>query len=487
MSRRWLRTADPRRQDVWATVNNMVPTSRGTYKTPATYTATAASPTAPGTALNAWVTQVVSGAAVAYVGTTTKLWSFTTAPVFTDRSIAGGYTSTATDWGFAQFGNYTLATNGVEQIQVRDATGVGAFANLGGSPPATAKIIVVQSNAVLAFNLDSGGHNWAASDVGNHANWTTGDAVADTPILARPGPITAAIAFGNDVIVFKESSIYRMRYVGSPVYWTVDLIADGIGALYPEQAVVCGDALFFCGPSGAFLYDGATFRRVDRETGFSDGTPELGNLFVNSRAMMYWPSTASVWLHHDEGDIYVYNAESDRWGSFTARKTTVGTELVAHVLLTGTVAAQRAFGGTGAGTDTKAFFVDPADTTNTLMTGGGEWDGVTDASIGTGFMGLGPNTDTIFSRVTPLLVGDITATSHGQPSAAQMSCALAAYATPIVEGATTPAASPVTSATNSKRFDFLYTARYMTFSISCTASNWEIDDVEVEMKRGGET
>lgn len=186
--RKWLPYAMPLRTDIWTGVSNLIPTNRETYRTaPVFVTATLTAQSTAGTTLRSWCGLVNSGTGVGYVGTTTKIYSSADGLItFTDRSKGGGYTSTATDWSFEQYGNITIASNGVDAMQYRDATGGGAFADIAAAP--IAKIVVVQSNVLLAFGIASNLHCWQASDVGDYTNWTTGDAVTLTPILARPGP-----------------------------------------------------------------------------------------------------------------------------------------------------------------------------------------------------------------------------------------------------------------------------------------------------------
>lgn len=477
MSRKFLPTADTRRRDVWSSINNMIPTEKGSYQTPNCFSATAATVATPGTTLAAWVGQTAAGTAVMYCGTTLKLYTFTAAASFTDRSRGGGYTNTATKWRFEQFGNMTLATNGVDPIQVRDASGGGAFADLGGSPPTTAKILVVQSNAVLAFNLNSGGNYWAASDVGDHANWTTGEAVAATPIIQRPGPITAAVPFQGGVLVFKESSIYRMQYVGSPIYWTVELIADGLGTTTQEQVVVCGDQVFFMGPWGAHTFDGATFRNIG-EGVFTSGR-------TAAKASVYWPFSNSVWVQEATNSVYVYNFASDAWGSFGMLKSdgTGTTALSAHYLLTGSPASINAVGSSI--TDANALAVDVASTTNTVMRGNTQFSGSgASAYVQTGFEGLGPNVDTLFSRVQPLVVdlinGPVVTT---QPGATAFTLAGLPVNTPESFGSETISA---TSNHATYRMDFQATAKYARFKITSSAT-FAIDDVVITMAPAGNT
>src|SRR4051812_23518636 len=110
--RRWMPLADPTRPDVWTDVSNAIPTPHGTYRNAPGFKGSGTQPATPGTQLRAWQGVDLTGTAQKVLGTTTKLYAFTT--TFTDRSKGGGYTSSAVDWSFAQFGTYTIATNGVD-------------------------------------------------------------------------------------------------------------------------------------------------------------------------------------------------------------------------------------------------------------------------------------------------------------------------------------------------------------------------------------
>jgi hypothetical protein len=126
----------------------------------------------------------------------------------------------------AAYGDVIIGTMGTGNPTVK-STG-GNFSALAGAP--NASIICTQSNAVLLFNTATAANAWATSDIGDYTNWATGEAASGT-LYQTPGAITAAVPFGNDVIVFKENAIYRMRYVGGVVKWTVELLLNGIGCI----------------------------------------------------------------------------------------------------------------------------------------------------------------------------------------------------------------------------------------------------------------
>jgi hypothetical protein len=141
---------------VWQAATFWWPMRSGAYRTSYIHTQkVGAGPSSPGTTLRAWCALLPDDSAVGYIGTTTKLYQYDGTSTFTDRSVGGGYTNTATDWSFAQYGNNTYATNRVDNIQVRDSSGSSAFAALAGSPP-KASILVTQADQLILFDLNDG-------------------------------------------------------------------------------------------------------------------------------------------------------------------------------------------------------------------------------------------------------------------------------------------------------------------------------------------
>lgn len=473
MTRRYSLYGDRRRQDIWTLVENMIPTSAGNYMTARVWAQTiGAGPVTPGTTLKAWAGINPAGTAIYVVGTTTKLYTTDTG-TWTDRTKVGGYT--ATDWSFAQYGVFTIASNKADAMQVRDSTGVAAFADLGGTPP-KAKIIVTQSNAVLAFNINNGTDQpdaWAASDVGNHANWTTGEAVAATKILHRPGAITAAVAFKDEVIVFKANSVYRMRYVGSPIYWMVDLIADGIGCADQCGAVVCGDVVAFLGSHGGYIFDGASFR------GAAVDDVRAG-LYPNAiTGSAYWPQTRSVWFGRS-GSVSVYNLSSDRWGFFSVYKSASTTALSSYVMMSGNPALVGL-------TEASNYMVDLSSTPS-LASSSANWgdQGAVLARVGTGYLGSGDDAITTFTRVTPML-SNHSLFPGSEVDDADMSMTAVAYTSAMDKDASVPSWSPATSSTPLCRFDFTHSSRYLVVYIGSSTKSFEISDVLVKARPGGES
>ena len=480
MGRKWLPMADIARQDIWSDISNAIATPNDTYRNAPGFLASGTAAAGVGTTVSAWQGTQLTGAAANVAGVNGvgagvgKLYTWA-GTVFTDRSIAGDYTDNAAYWSFAQYGVYTLATNGLNQIQVRDATGVAAFANLAGTPPTTAKYIVTQSGAVLVFNTNSGTQYWAASDVGNHTNWTTGES-ASGPINHRPGPITAAVALRDEVIVFKENSSYRMRYVGGLVKWTVELLSDVCGALGPGSVVSTGDVVAVCDyKNGAYLFDGAAIRRID------DGFKAYLIQIVGSPvAAQYFRSQESLWWNIPTSAVLQYNLKYQAWGKFTAQCPTSQAVTPNHVLMTGTGIYDELRGATFINVHTASAPIlssfaedEAAGTNNTALTG----------YVTTGLFGShGVSTEA--SRIIPHLKipSSIVGTTN-VPAATAMT--LTPYTQSNPEG-TASAGSPVACSTIAeKRFDYLKAAGWQKFKITFTSTPWEIEDVLATTRSAG--
>lgn len=483
--RKYAPVANYRRSDIWTSLSNLIPTDRGTFRTPVTFTQLVATgPVAPGTTLAAWCGLTFTGVGVGYVGTTTKLYTFTTAGVFTDKSKVAGYTNTATGWSFCQYGNIAIAANAVDATQFRDSTGVAVFADLTAAP--IAKIVLTQSNAVLAFNLSTGGAGWGASDVGDYTNWTTGEAASGT-IYQRPGPITAAVAFKDDVIVFKKNSVYRMTYVGGLVKWSVLLIADGVGCDSEHDAMVCGDRIIFTGSFGAFSFDGASFQ--DLMPGWNN-SKTLGG----ATEVIYWPKTQTVWfVFHGAGIVIPYNVTAGNWGNFGLYMNGGAASLTTYAMVRGEPAARLAVLGAAYEFDTSSNAVAlinlSAGSSNTVIAGKAEWStsGI-NALVQTHLYGVDTGT-TSFTRLTPVMIvagGPAATGANGQPtSPADTGMTLTAIPFDGPDGSGQGATKTATSSTARCRFDFALTARYVVFTVACSSSYFEIDDVIVASAPAG--
>ena len=160
-------------------------------------------------------------------------------------------------WEFRQYGDLTLATNGVDDPQYASAT---TFSALSAMP--ICKIVEVASGFVMAANISDASHpypdGWWCSALYDPMDWTPSIATqsARGRITDSPGPITAVRALGGDLVFFKERSITLARYIGPDLIWAFQRVPGDVGAPSQQGVVTDGTALFFWGGDDFYRFDG---------------------------------------------------------------------------------------------------------------------------------------------------------------------------------------------------------------------------------------
>lgn len=202
-----------------------------------------------------------------FVGTPTRLYSrnwFSRA--WANASRTAGYADVV-QWTFERFGNQMLAAafKSITGYVIQSASIAGSatavpFTDIAGSP--TCSIITAADRFALAFNgqldeLDS----WACSARDNANSWTANPATLANSgrLVDPPGPILAAHAFGNDVIVHKAIGMVLGRFVrGSSEVWEWTKLPVGVGAIGARATCVLPDRrIAFVGQSSCYLFDGS--------------------------------------------------------------------------------------------------------------------------------------------------------------------------------------------------------------------------------------
>ena len=210
-----------------------------------------------------------------FVGTATKQYEFNaTGSSITDRSGMAYSASTTDTWSYTQFGDVTLTINKNDFLQQINAG--GAFAAVGIAPTPKAAIIVtcgpVSAPVCMVFDYDDGTNNyrdgWFASGLNNPLNvtgWTTGtNQCANGRLLDDiPGPVTAAIAYRDEVVAFKRTGMYIGNYTGDVTNpWNWRRLSHDIGCIGKNCVVQADDVIYWADDSGLWMYDGSYPRKI---------------------------------------------------------------------------------------------------------------------------------------------------------------------------------------------------------------------------------
>ncbi|NBS70638.1 hypothetical protein EBT31_17245, partial [bacterium] len=95
------------------------------------------------------------------------------------------------------------------------------------------------------------------SDQDNVYEWTP-DATnqAGSVRLSHGSEIITAVQTRQEIVVFTDSSLYSLQYLGPPVVWGTQLLGDNISIAGPNAAVIASGVVYWMGVDKFYAYDG---------------------------------------------------------------------------------------------------------------------------------------------------------------------------------------------------------------------------------------
>ena len=153
--------------------------------------------------------------------------------------------------------------------------GTGAEVNTSSSGTGSVSLIVdvptVQNNVtvsdisrfVIAFGCNDYGSNvldpmlirWSAQD--DIYNWTPDPTnQAGFTRLSHGSEIVTTVQTRQEIVVFTDSSIYSLQYLGPPYVWAAQLLGDNISIMSPNSVVIASGIVYWMGVDKFYTYDG---------------------------------------------------------------------------------------------------------------------------------------------------------------------------------------------------------------------------------------
>ena len=309
-------------------VDNVLPLAKG-YKSLAGFQALS------GTGLNnaavGLFTSFSASGSTNYAGDRSKLYKMDSSLVFQDKSKAGGYNNSTTEnardfWAFTQFGSNIIATNFADNIQKFTEGTSSAFSDL---VALKAKYIAVIRDFVVAGYTNESGTvynqrvKW--SGLNDSSTWTPSQATQSgfQDIVGSHGNIQAIVGGESAGVIFMEKAIYRMSYVGVPLIFQFDKIADNIGAFAPKSVASYGNMVFFLAQDGFYKLTGG-----QQLTPIGNG--KVDNFFFDDLSSNLDGITSAVdpnnsivvWSYRGSGatgttnnKLLIYNYAVDKWST----------------------------------------------------------------------------------------------------------------------------------------------------------------------------
>jgi hypothetical protein len=257
-----------------------------------------------------------------FVGTTVKLYRVANDSA-TDISDA---TYNCTSWRFQNYGDWLIATNGIDNIKVLKNPNGSVVSNLGGSPPKAKYMLLRRGHLILAnTNEDGTGYpkriRWSARE--NPEDWTpsltTGADYQDFPEML--GDITGLGAIGDDFVIFSHDSLTIAEYSSVYVFaFRVNAYA-GVGCRYPNSIISIGPAVFFWGRNAIYqLQQDGTIKDISTSRVKKAVVENVNDTYAhrisaahdyaNRLIMWAYPSSTS---DGEPDKILVYNYQEDKF------------------------------------------------------------------------------------------------------------------------------------------------------------------------------
>jgi hypothetical protein len=244
-------------------------------------------------------------------------------------------------WSQRNFGEDLIFAVRNGQIYYWDATNtVNTRGVLLSSLPGSAEVPVVQSfifvsdafRFVFAFGSNDEGSvtqdpmliRWSSQE--DAAVWQTDPTnQAGSLRLSTGSRIVAAVQARQEIVVFTDSALYSLQYLGPPLVWRSELLGDNTSIMGPNAASIASGVIFWMGIDKFYTYNGRvqTLRCDLRQYIFSDFNMEqVDQVFSGTNegfneVWWYYCSANSTVI-----DKYViYNYVEDAWYYGTLGRT----------------------------------------------------------------------------------------------------------------------------------------------------------------------
>lgn len=95
------------------------------------------------------------------------------------------------------------------------------------------------------------------SDQENASDWTpTATNQAGSLTLSHGSEIVTALQTRQEVLVFTDSSLYAMQYLGPPYVWNATLLGDNLSIISQNSAIIASGVVYWMGIDKFYKYDG---------------------------------------------------------------------------------------------------------------------------------------------------------------------------------------------------------------------------------------
>jgi hypothetical protein len=183
---------------------------------------------------------------------------------FSGGSLPSGVSAATTYYVFNANGlTFNLLNNSGTEVNTT-STGTGSVSLIVDVPVVQNNLTVSDSSRfIMAFGCNDYGQStidpmlirWSSQD--DPYNWTPDPTnQAGFTRLSHGSQIVTTVQTRQEIVVFTDSSIYSLQYLGPPYVWAPQLLGDNISIMSPNSAVIASGVVYWMGVDKFYIYDG---------------------------------------------------------------------------------------------------------------------------------------------------------------------------------------------------------------------------------------
>lgn len=242
----------------------------------------------------------------------------------TSFNISATYGGAAITTTGTQSGVHSVSPRGVQLSNLAGANQVPLSQNFFTVSDASRFVILFGTNDVFSTTFDPMLVRW--SDQENATEWAPAATnQAGSVKLSHGSEIVTAVQSRQEILVFTDSALYSLQYLGAPIIWGSQILADNVSIAGPNAVALASGVTYWMGIDKFYKYDGRTqTMRCDlRQFIYNDiNLIQKEQIFASTNegfneVWFFYPSSNSTVI-----DRYVvYNYAEDIWYYGTMGRT----------------------------------------------------------------------------------------------------------------------------------------------------------------------
>jgi len=292
-----------------------------------TFTVTIASPAV----ITSSTLTLVNGTAVTFTTTGALPTGLSVGTVYYIAGSTGTTANLTATYGGAniittgvQSGTHSISARGVLLSSLAGASGVPLSQNYFTISDASRFVLAFGTNPIGTTEMDPMLIRW--SDQEDAANWTPSATNQAGDIrLSHGSEIVTAMQVRQEILVWTDSTLYSLQYLGPPYIWGSQLLGDNISIAGPNATALASGVAFWMGVDKFYMYDGnvKTLRCDLRQFIFEDiNKSQFDQVYASTNE-----GFNEVWWFYCSTDSFVvdryvtYNYLEDVWCYGTMGRT----------------------------------------------------------------------------------------------------------------------------------------------------------------------